>query len=443
MTFAPALTWMHLLPVDASYECNTAPQWLADLLRQRSHADGPRFQVAFDQNLNDWTGDNANGLVAINCRALKVARLRKVGFNYVRGFAAIPNLAAARWFIPLDSGSVSSAAFNLYSPTKVSARLKRNAAQVLARTGLPIWYKDTVWIAQRQMPSLERTIAQAVPGREFRLALSAGAPEPARNRKASAAVIALDGGILGFAKISGSSLARKLLEHEASFLSLLATNASIRDCVPKLLTCGEADDRFVLVQSPVSGGAASHQLTPAHRKFLAALESKTVKPAGSTAVVTTLSSRLAAVGDSAGPLQDSLDRVLTSLIGCAVPSTFVHGDFAPWNIRQRKDLLCCYDWEYGRADGLPLMDETHHELQVGYLLHDWTIQQADRRLTEIAKSHLRYSADHVAALQGVYMIDVLLRLAEEGYPASDPMVSWTRQLLQLRTARTPMLEAAA
>ena len=443
MTFAPALTWMHLLPAGASFNYSSAPQWLADLVRPFAKSEGEHFDVAFDQNLSSCIGTTADGLVAINCCGLNRAKLAAAGFGYVRGFAAIPNLASARWFIPLDSGSVSSAAFNLYSPTRLSARLKRSAVQMLARTGLPLWYRDSVWIIQREKPALERAIIDSVGGKEIRLALSAGAPEPARNRKASAAVLELNGNILGFAKISGSPLARRLLESEASFLSLLAAKPELRDCVPHLLGSGEVDDRFVLVQSPVSGAPAATQLTAVHRKFLRALESSNIKPATATSLVAGLSSRLNAVGNAAGTLGNSLLPVLASLNGCSVPSTYVHGDFAPWNLRQRKETLCCYDWEYGRADGTPLIDETHHELQVGYLLKNWTIEQADERLKEISLLHPRFTPDHVTALQNIYMIDVLLRLAEEGYPATDPMIAWTRLLLERRAARVPSLGVAA
>jgi len=153
--------------------------------------------------------------------------------------------------------------------------------------------------------------------------------------------------------------------------------------------------------------------------------------------VAKLPARLAGAGAAAVGLQPLLDQVVTSLDGCLVPSTFVHGDFAPWNLRSRKNLVACFDWEYGQADGLPLFDETHHEFQVGYLIKKWTVGQAAQRFDEIAASNSRWMPRHVAAIQNLYLIDVLARKAEEGYSATDPMAQWTRALLQRRIACHP------
>ena len=445
MTFAPALTWMHLFPASAPYQCVTGPAWFHDLLRPLAGAGRPGVRIEFDQDLRQWAGpgESEDGLVAINCKGPGLSRLAAAGFNYVRGFAAIPNIQAARWFIPLDSGPVSSAAFRLYSPTRMSARLKQSAIAAVARTGIPLWYRDHIWIAQRQKPPLEQMLAEALNGSPLRLALSAGAPEPARNRKASAAVLGLDGTLLAFAKISGSPLARRLLEHEASFLSLLARNAGLRDCVPRLIASGNVQDRYVLVQSPVMGAAAPPRLTPEHHVFLNGMESSGVKPATATALVGNLAPRIAAAGDAAADLGPALRRVMMSLGGCAAPSTCVHGDFAPWNLRRHKHLLCSFDWEYGEMDGLPLVDETHHELQVGYLLKDWAVDQADQRLDELAAGHARFARGHAAAFQNIYLIDVLTRMADEGYDSTNPMVHWMKRLLEQRVGRAPILEAAA
>ena len=43
-----------------------------------------------------------------------------------------------------------------------------------------------------------------------------------------------------------------------------------------------------------------------------------------------------------------------------LPACWVHGDFAPWNIRSTTDGGCVLiDWEEARADGLPLQDAFH------------------------------------------------------------------------------------
>jgi hypothetical protein len=437
---------MHLLPAQASLECDAAvPGGLKELISRVSTNGGPRFNVFYhaepSQRLDSVPGNE--GVIAINYRSADKARLTAAGFIHQRAFAVIPSLEQARWFIPLDSPAISSSAFAIYSPTRAMARVKRFAIQTAARSGIPMWYRDRILIAQRNQSPLETMVSAAYEGKDIRLALSAGAPEPARNRKASAAILDLNGHINGFAKISASPLARKLLEHEASFLSVLAANNAVCDSVPRLIGSGNIDQRYVMVQAPVTGGAASLDLTPAHHRFLSALSSGPTKPATATAMVSSFSHRVAALGSSASKLAEPVRQVQASLVGCLVPTTSVHGDFTPWNIRQTRDQLCCYDWEYGCADGLPLIDQTHHELQVGYLLRNWTVEKADHELNQFAQTQKRFTPDHAAAIQTAYLIDVLLRLAEEGYTSENDMVSWTQQLLQKRASRMRNFEVAA
>ena len=437
MTFAPALTWMHLLPAGVSYGCDpTVPAWFRDLLHPAAAADGRPgdVRVAF----GTWSDDllAADGVVAVNCRGLTTARLHAAGFPYVRRFAALPNITAARWFIPLDLPAVAAAAFGIYSPTRLSARLKRNAAKLAARAGLPGWYRDSVCIAQRQPPPLERRLAEGLAtADELRLSLSAGAPEPARNRKASAALIRLDGSVVGFAKLAGSPLATKLLRQEAATLAALAQQPAVADAVPKLLAAGEADGRYYLVQSPVHGGAAPAKLTDAHQRFLTALQDGHPRPAVETEYVRSLLPRLAAV---AADLVPAAERVVASLGGCDVRRTIVHGDFAPWNLRTQPGRLAAFDWEYGRTDGLPAADAAHHELQVGYNMRSWSPAEASAALDAHAADHPDQSPPHVAALQNAYLLDVLARLAEEGYGPADAMVAWHRDLLAARVSAGPV-----
>ncbi|HEX4794802.1 MAG TPA: hypothetical protein VH370_13470 [Humisphaera sp.] len=150
-------------------------------------------------------------MIAINSR-LTDESLKRAGFTYIRRFAAIPNLRNTRWLVPLDSPAISSAAFSLYTPTRFSAKLKRAAARAAIRCHLPIWYRDEICIALPQAPAIETALAEQFPGQSIRLALSSGAPQGARNRRASALVLGDDGKLLAFAKLARSSIAREILD---------------------------------------------------------------------------------------------------------------------------------------------------------------------------------------------------------------------------------------
>lgn len=56
-------------------------------------------------------------------------------------------------------------------------------------------------------------------------------------------------------------------------------------------------------------------------------------------------------------------------------SVFVHGDFAPWNIKMQHDnQLCCIDWENANEYGLPLYDLCHFDLMQSFLFEkEWSM----------------------------------------------------------------------
>jgi hypothetical protein len=379
------------------------------------------------------TGGDRGDLAAQVIINGKVSRteLEKQGFTYIRRFAAMPNLKRARWFIPLDSGAVASGAFSLYTPARTSARVKQVAAKALARTRLPLWYRDHLTIASRELPPVEKVVASIFSDTTVRLALSAGAPEPARNRKPSFAVLNPQGSIIGVGKIGISALARQITTHEALVLKALADLPEAKFQAPKLLFTGDVDGHHLMVQSALAGGPAPAHWTPAHQYFLETLHRGSHKPAAYTAMMRSLTQRvplLPVIGDR---LQSILEEITPTLEATKVPWTIVHGDFAPWNLRQSGGRISAFDWEYAQLDGLPLIDETHFRLQVGYLLHHWSDEHAARELADVAASApLGFTAQQARALQVVYLVDMLARLIEEGYDPNDEMLTWYRRVLR-------------
>jgi hypothetical protein len=394
-------------------------------------ADALRLLISYEKpfekmvELPKW-----DGIAAINCPGVTAKRFEAAGFTYARRFAVMPSLEQARWFVPLDSGAVASAGFSLYTPARRSAHWKKRLVRLAARLRLPMWYRDTIVIASRQPPPLEQQLATLFPNQTIRLALSSGAPEPAINRKASAVVLDQRGQVLGFVKIAGSDVSRRILEHEATMLPALADRAGVAASAPKLLFAGLVDGRYVTVQSPLQGSAPLAKLTPAHRQFLSRLRNGQIKSAGATQMVAKLPSRLAALTPARAELSEALEAVMPTLESLQVPSTIVHGDFAAWNLRMHRGDIAAFDWEYGELDGLPLIDETHFILQLGSQLHHWTVDEARECLTEIAiEQPLGLTPPQVRAIHVVYLLDSLARLLNEGYDVNDEMISWYRKLL--------------
>jgi hypothetical protein len=435
----PALAWTCLFPAGTSFSFASAPPWLPKLPAPASPSSG---LVRITSGSEVTNTDDLLGQVIINPRAAQ-PDLARAGFTYIRRFAVLPSLRNARWFIPLDSPAIASSAFELYTPARRGAQFKRTAARLAARLSLPIWYRDHLLIASRKLPRIEQAIASIFPDAPLRLAISAGAPEPTRNRKPSFAVIDMTGRILALAKLSASCLSRRLVRHEANILGALAEMPGGPVSAPKLLFAGDVDGHYLAVQSPLSGSPALSQFTAAHGRFLAALMRGSPKPAADTEMLQALPRRIADLPALGPDLAAALDEIAPILETTTVPPTIVHGDFVPWNLRQHDGDIAAFDWEYAQLDGLPLIDETHFRLQVGYHLENWTPGRASQFLKQSAAvSPLGLSFAQAHALQAVYLLDQLARLLSEGYDPADDMIVWYRRVLAAMS-RSPKEMVAA
>ena len=228
-------------------------------------------------------------------------------------------------------------------------------------------------IAQHTPPPIERKMAELFPASRFGWPSHPERPEPARNRKVSAAVIDTLGRIVGFAKIAGSELSLRLLRDESRALPELARR---NIAAPQLLFAGEVDGSFVTLQKPLKGKSVTPKMSQSKLALLASLRSDRIQFASESNMVATLSQRINALPIDGDKLRDALDEIMSTLQQMRVPSTIVHGDFAPWNLREHDGTTTAFDWEYAEVDGLPLFDQTHYALQVGYLLDNWKLTQA-------------------------------------------------------------------
>ena len=429
------LTWLHLLPADSTFDVvsPTAPPWLRQPLAERKGSSSEPTLVAFDATSQDAADLKAcRAFVGVNCRGLHDEQLRAAGMPEIARYAVIPSWDNPRWFIPLASPSVSSAGFNLYTPAKASARLKQFAARVAVHSRLPFWYRDQLLVAQREPSPLGNAMARLFPGHKIHFALSAGAPDGALNRKASAAVIDGSGKLLAFLKLAASELANQLLHREAEVLRSLASTPGVREVVPRLLAAEEVDGTYFTAQEPLPGGPASTALTPLHHRLLDQFTSRSPVAPSETELVRNLLPRIKALPKSQPELTVALDGVLATLSDQRIACGAIHGDFAPWNLRLHNGRISAFDWEYGCLEGPAGLDEIHYRLQVGYLINNWTV---DTAVHELADSQVldRYlsrpspAARH--ALVGLYLIDMLVRLYAEGYDNGNEMVMWKRQLL--------------
>jgi hypothetical protein len=431
MSIRPSLTWMYLFGRDVSFTCDNGPEWFRGMVEGARSSGESSVRVAWQKSLGslgDLSGQD--GLAGVNCRGWSDGALRSAGFGNIARFAVVPSIEKARWFVPLESPALSAAGLSVHTPARTSSLLKHYAIRLATRTRLPLWYRDTVCIAQRKTPPLHQLLGQLFPGIKLHLAMTSGAPEPAKNRKTSVAVLDEKGHRRAFLKVAGSPLSRRLLQHEAMVLKEIENAEGDARRTPRLLFAGEVEGRFVTIQTPLAGKPVLGSLTDTHRDFLRSLHLPVRKVASETSVVSSLASRILALEPERPELLAMLEQIMPVLEGMTVPSTIVHGDFVPWNLRRRDGEISAFDWEYAQIDGLPLMDETHFMIQDRFELNHGTPQEAYEDLTHFAAGRpMGYSIGQVRAIQLVYLIDHLTRLFGEKYDENEEMVHWYGRLL--------------
>jgi hypothetical protein len=445
----PFFTWTCLFPEDASYRFAPHTTWAreggADF---GSTPNGNSVYVTANARVTDLPHlDTFAGLVTLNCSGVSDRRLCDAGFSYVRRFALLPSAENPRWFIPLDTPALSAAGFCLCATFRAAAQIQNQGARAAARLGLPLWYRDHLCIAQRSMPPVEQAMEDVLSaGHPIRLAISSGTPPPAINRKITIAALAPGGRVIAFAKIPGPGAAsERSVRREAAVLSQLSRRpAGTR--APQVLFAGRVGPRLLAVMTPLRGHTPGLEMRPAHERFLAGLasEAATAAAAADTAFVRTLAERRSLL-DMRPDLMSVLLELLALLKTLRFPATIVHGDFVPWNLREHLGAIGAFDWEYGEIEGIPLIDETHHLLAVGYLLRKWTPEQAHHRLAEVAAVAPHGLAPAtVRALHLAYLLDYLLRLFAEGHGDDYPRVAWCREIVaRLAPTATAAVKGAA
>jgi hypothetical protein len=111
----------------------------------------------------------------------------------------------------------------------------------------------------------------------------------------------------------------------------------------------------------------------------------------------------------------------------------MHGDFAPWNLREQDGEISAFDWEYGVVDGLPGLDALHHVWQTCMLLEKSGASEALAALEACARSlGLGMNKTEAAAFVNLYLAHGLAQRLELGCEADDGLLQGYRAALALR-----------
>ena len=276
-------------------------------------------------------------------------------------FLVVPGKGTPRWLLPARHHKIDPV-LACWSPYRWKSRAKWLAIRAAHRTGF-----------LSALPAVTRVYIPGVQNIDWRSVGWSGNASPVPliyigtpgiSRKAVIHLVnAASGSCDVIVKAPLTEAARVAIVREADVLTTLADEDYT--CAPRLLCVDQ--ERGVAAQTALNGKVGSRKLTDSYWVLLRSL----MLPGESTAIVGHAAEwgeqLLWAVG------REGDISVMTAALSelCdpdPLPACWVHGDFAPWNIRHLPDgKVVLLDWEDGQRGGLPLQDAFHFLHMQDYL----------------------------------------------------------------------------
>jgi hypothetical protein len=267
-------------------------------------------------------------------------------------FLAVPSIGEPRWLLPDDGGKIDSVLSN-WSPYRASSRCKWWTLRAVNRIGALPW-----------LPNLTAAeIAKAAVDWKALGWIGSAAPvqiiyvgTPGVARKAVVHLVDQASGQCGaIVKVPLGEAAGRAIVREADILNALAGEKCC--CAPRLLHVDR--ERGIATQAFIPG-------KPGNRRFgereCSLLRCLLLRDETTTIAQHAIALEEHTIWPSAPQSHsDILLAVLSHLDDTTLlPACWVHGDFAPWNIRYRHGRSSILiDWEDAQRGGLPLHDAYH------------------------------------------------------------------------------------
>lgn len=271
----------------------------------------------------------AQGLIVVSRAALTTGDLRRLGFDHVRRWTALPRLDDVRWLMPVDGAGAALGALDLYTPYRRRAQLARRAARAAVHVGALTRMSTSLWVARRDEPAIVHRLAEATGLADLRLAMQLG--RRGRIPKLTSGVLDPRGGLHAIARIAPrGSPATILMQRELDVLSALRDRFDDASPGPYVHASGNADGFDLTVQTIIPGRPVGTRLDAAGERFLGRLGGGLEGLMGETEQVRSLIARASNAAELPAAAS-AMAAIASRLESARTPKTIVHGDFAPWN----------------------------------------------------------------------------------------------------------------
>jgi hypothetical protein len=279
-------------------------------------------------------------------------------------YLLVPSAQQPRLVLPRN-GRAAAAAVAGFNPDRsrraaavsglLRAALRTGTARALMRDQLVITGAG---------PNLRDYLGEVL-GQDVLISLLLG---PARaNAKPIAQVLTPAGEVLGYAKVGGTDLSRRLVRAETSALELLAAARTQTIEIPRILHAGRWRDAEILVLSPLRASGkpprrgAGRLLQDAVAEVIAITGTRRTELAAS-AYWQRLQDRLRLLGDRGTGFAEVAEQIGAAAGSAELTFGSWHGDWTRSNVTVRAASVLAWDWERFES-GVPAgFDALHYRL---------------------------------------------------------------------------------
>ncbi|MBG0813885.1 hypothetical protein [Planomonospora sp. ID82291] len=294
----------------------------------------------------------------------------------VQEFVYLPDARRARLLLPLGAPRAAGTALRRYShDLGVKARLGRGLLSAAVRTGLPQRFlPDRVHVRAPGGESVQHRLSEIL-GRRVVVSVSIG--NARANRKPVLQAITPAGESLAFVKVGDTDVARDLIRAETAALEELSVLRPPGIRVPRVIHHEDWRGLELLVMSALPTGVRrwrpSGAVPVAAMSGLSAVAAE-VRPLAGSPFLDRLRRVPAQVGDPAAAvrLDGLLDHLAERYGDLDLRFGAWHGDWTPWNMAWRRDLVNLWDWERFARDAPAGFDLLHYTLQQVRPTTSWT-----------------------------------------------------------------------
>lgn len=316
------------------------------------------------------------------------------------GFLVIPGNGAPRWIVP-GNASLGAGVLAQWTPYGFGSQIK--------------WYLLRLFYVLKCMARVPGITRLAGSGRTDAAnkqtvvapVIYVGTPGP-QQKIVVTLVDVSNGQALAVMKLALGVDASTSILREANTLKLLS-DLGVKN-TPKLIALDK--DAGYTWQAVVSGKLAARHLNSIQVDWLLSLP-KT----GKTTTFNEQKERLCRLIDNERNdfSNRHLELITKSLEGMnsdsLIPFVLAHGDFAPWNLKQKNNGECAViDWEDADVEGLPLWDLCHFSFIQAHLFneHDLVKDFISDRLTVSYLKNVGIATEHAGNLIVMYILFMAL-----------------------------------